>query len=302
MAIYMLATIRKNLTEIIGVRLYDTGIKQTRDFLIGGVKQALNGKAVIENLGLDTNGEIVGLNGSLDRYVKIVEGIGVVGPSTIVIIKKYANGDFEVVNGEGASVRMTEDALINYAETEGIANGKICKSASGRRYISSIQGEFETEKVKDNQVLRDRVSMKLNMVGGTKYALNDQGEFICVDKTLKKINVPEGIERLADKAFYNCTELVEITLPNTLRYIGPHAFYNCRKLKELKLPYGFERLSSYELQGSSIERIYLPMSMKSVGTALIQASDLKTVYFVNRNFRRNLLLNTKTKKEFISSY
>lgn len=305
MALYMLATIRRDFKEIIKIRLYDTDEKQIKDFMVGSIIQALNTNpnAVIQNLGLNNTGEdIVGLNGSLDNYVKIIEGIGVVGPSTVVIIKKYLNGDYEVVNGAGISERMSEDNLIKYGETEGIANGAICTSKTGKKFIRSIQGEFELEKEKDNEKLRKSVERKINMIGGGKFILEDGGKFKYLDKTAKKVRVPDGIEALSNYCFNGCTELRELILPSSIRYIGAYAFNDCKNLKELKLPYGFSKLHDAELSNSSIEKIYLPMSMTDVSKALMKAPKLKVVYFVNRDFRNNIIVKDRTKKEFIARY
>lgn len=305
MALYMLATIRRDFTEITKIRLYDTVEKQVKDFMVGSIVQALNTNpnVAIQNLGLNNTGEyVVGLNGSLDNYVKIIDGIGVVGPSTVVIVKKYLNGDFEVVNGVGQSERMSEESLIKYAETEGLANGSVCTSKNGKKFIRSIQGEFELEKEKDVQKLRQNVERKVSMLGGGKFSLNEHGHFMYKDKTAKKVKVPEGIEVLGKGCFFDCKELTEVILPSTLKEIKGFAFERCTSLKELKLPYGFQKLSDNEFADSYIEKIYLPMSIVDTGVSLMKAPKLKTVYFVNRNLRRQLKVRDRVRLEFITNY
>ena len=49
--------------------------------------------------------------------------------------------------------------------------------------------------------------------------------------TLRRIKFSRGVKRIADSAFYNCSELEEIILPNTLEDISDCAFENCVKLK-----------------------------------------------------------------------
>jgi len=42
--------------------------------------------------------------------------------------------------------------------------------------------------------------------------------------TIRVVEIPEGVERIGDNAFYGCYYLQEIVLPSTLKYIGKSAF------------------------------------------------------------------------------
>ncbi len=53
---------------------------------------------------------------------------------------------------------------------------------------------------------------------------------------LKKIVVPEGLTKISDKMFYNCSSIEEIVLPKSVTEIGTYAFYNCDGLTELIIP------------------------------------------------------------------
>ena len=51
--------------------------------------------------------------------------------------------------------------------------------------------------------------------------------------SLKKIDLPKGIEMIEDYAFYRCTELEEIHLYEGIRRLGCGAFMGCKKLKKI---------------------------------------------------------------------
>lgn len=51
--------------------------------------------------------------------------------------------------------------------------------------------------------------------------------------SLKKIDLPKGIEIIEDYAFYRCTELEEIYLYEGIRRLGCGAFMGCKKLKKI---------------------------------------------------------------------
>ena len=50
--------------------------------------------------------------------------------------------------------------------------------------------------------------------------------------------VPEGVEKIENRAFYRCIYLTEITLPSTLKVIGDMAFHRCSEVKTFNLPEG----------------------------------------------------------------
>ena len=54
------------------------------------------------------------------------------------------------------------------------------------------------------------------------------------DSTIKKVTIPEGVERIGPYAFANMTALESVVLPSTLETIDYGAFYGCTKLKEIK--------------------------------------------------------------------
>lgn len=55
---------------------------------------------------------------------------------------------------------------------------------------------------------------------------------------LKRIYLPDTVERIGNFAFYNCTRLEEISFGKRLEQIGSDAFMNCMRLRELKVRSG----------------------------------------------------------------
>ena len=41
-----------------------------------------------------------------------------------------------------------------------------------------------------------------------------------------KLVIPEGVKKIGNNAFYNCTEVTSITIPKTVNFIGDNAFFN----------------------------------------------------------------------------
>ena len=57
-----------------------------------------------------------------------------------------------------------------------------------------------------------------------------------------EIRVPEGVERIADGAFANCSSLQRIELPQSLKEIGDAAFEGCSALKQISIPQRVEKI------------------------------------------------------------
>lgn len=92
----------------------------------------------------------------------------------------------------------------------------------------------------------------------------------------KNIEVPSTIEfenevytvtKIAEKAFYKCTEIETIKLPNTIKEIGSNAFYFSTKLKSITLQEGIKTINSGAFGCCiSLKEIKLPSTVKSIGT------------------------------------
>lgn len=73
-------------------------------------------------------------------------------------------------------------------------------------------------------------------------------------KSLKSIEIPEGVTYIGDNTFFNCESLTSIKLPSTLRRIGDHAFAHCKSLESITLPPSLEYIDSYAFEGC--EKLY----------------------------------------------
>lgn len=89
-------------------------------------------------------------------------------------------------------------------------------------------------------------------------------------RSLKNINLPEGLEEIADGfnggVFEYCKNLSGITFPSTLKKIGSRAFNYCQELEFLELPEHLEVIGYYAFRNcSKITSLTLPESVKIIG-------------------------------------
>ena len=68
---------------------------------------------------------------------------------------------------------------------------------------------------------------------------------------IREIRILEGVEKIGNFAFTECTNLARVTLPSTLREIGDFAFACCEKLTVVNLPAKVESIYSNSFEGCS---------------------------------------------------
>ena len=82
-----------------------------------------------------------------------------------------------------------------------------------------------------------------------------------VSEASGNIQIPEGVEKIANDAFNGNTKITAIVCPKSLREIGGHAFWNCKKLKEVKLNNGLTSIGVEAFIHTGLEEIELPSTL-----------------------------------------
>lgn len=93
--------------------------------------------------------------------------------------------------------------------------------------------------------------------------------------SIKYIRVPEGVRRLAARAFAGFPHTDFISLPSTLETIGEYAFSSC-SMKALIIPEGITSLPANMLENSIVRHVTIPKSVTSIDdTALITSGPMR---------------------------
>ena len=80
------------------------------------------------------------------------------------------------------------------------------------------------------------------------------------------VEVPEGVETIADGVFKGMAWLLSVKLPSSLKKIGSSAFKGCRQLKEINFPDGLTEVGDYAFHRChGLEELIFPESMTKVG-------------------------------------
>lgn len=105
----------------------------------------------------------------------------------------------------------------------------------------------------------------------------DMHRLIVGSAGLKHVEVPEGVEKITDFAFYN-SEIESVKLPDSIKKIGDEAFSNCHNLKEVNLGNGVQQLGNYVFSwDENLTKIELPPSLQEVGGYAFYKSNIKSI-------------------------
>ena len=119
---------------------------------------------------------------------------------------------------------------------------------------------------------------------------------------LVTVTIPEGYDRLAEKAFYKNAQITKFNLPSSLKLIGESAFELCGALTSITLNDGLENIGKRAFVSTNLTEISFPHSLRIINDAafagLTNIKDLKfnagLYYIGNTAFGLNnaITLNT----------
>lgn len=83
----------------------------------------------------------------------------------------------------------------------------------------------------------------------------------------KEVTIPDGVETIAEKAFYYCTDLKAVNLPNTLKAIGDEAFYYAG-IEKIEIPESVTKWGEYIFSDSKLKEAVIPKNMTVIPRGL----------------------------------
>lgn len=84
--------------------------------------------------------------------------------------------------------------------------------------------------------------------------------------SLENVVIPDGVQSIDERAFYNCRGIFDIEIPDSVTEIGASAFYGCTYLENVKLSENLTSIGNYAFnQCKALTAIDLPDSLTSIG-------------------------------------
>ena len=187
-------------------------------------------------------------------------------PSSVTSIGSYA---FDGCSG------LTDLAVSQYVMGRGVGNVVFSSGASTLRHlvldatVSAIH-ENSFAGCKSLTTIEVDASNTRYFVSSADGCLYDIGRttLLCCPRDKTSITIPYGVTKIANYAFYYCTNLVSVSMPVTLTSIGPDAFYGCSGLTSVTIPDSVTSIGYEAFRNcSGLTRVTIPDSVTSIGNS-----------------------------------
>jgi hypothetical protein len=84
-------------------------------------------------------------------------------------------------------------------------------------------------------------------------------------KTTSSFSIPNGVTRIGDEAFNDCTSLTSVNIPNSVTEIGDWAFSNCTSLSNVTIGNGVTEIGNRAfIECRSLTSITIPNSVNTI--------------------------------------
>lgn len=116
-------------------------------------------------------------------------------------------------------------------------------------------------------------------------------------ENIKSVKISDGVTKIGQNAFINCTSLTDITIPDSVKGIGAKAFQDCTMLKSIIIPDGLKYIVGYAFQNcTSLVSIIIPDSVTDIGdgiflncTSLVSVIIPNGVTYIGKNVFQNCM-------------
>ena len=85
-----------------------------------------------------------------------------------------------------------------------------------------------------------------------------------IDLRIKSVVIGEGVENIAEKAFYQCSNLISVIMPNTVTEIDIKAFEYCKKLTDINFSAVLHTIDENAFYGTGLQTVVLPDSLSEL--------------------------------------
>ena len=143
--------------------------------------------------------------------------------------------------------------------------------------------ELDSEDIKDGKIV---IPSKVKKIGNLS-------ESFLSDYNIREIEIEEGVESIADSAFWGVITLEKVTFPKSLKVIGKNAFENCSNLRDVDF-LNVEKIGSEAFMNTGLEKVHLPSSIKQINEAVFQGCHSITeanVEIAQEEIPKDLFLN-----------
>ncbi|MBQ9277875.1 MAG: leucine-rich repeat protein [Lachnospiraceae bacterium] len=199
------------------------------------------------------------------------------GSSVLVLddadVKRLDSGLLYKQEGDGITIcgYEGEDKIVGipiYIDGLPVNNVEIENFSEDNYYfIIDDASDFEYEETNDGNGII--ITKYLNTMGVPSFIIPDTidgkpvveiGKEAFKESNVESVVIPGSVERIDEKAFYDCTSLETVFLKEGVEIIGVDAFGNTA-ISEIELPESLERLEGGCFSGTKLTKVYIPKNV-----------------------------------------
>ena len=240
---------------------WDSGSKlQSVDIkIIGGdiENNAFGSCSMLKNVEIDSIG------GGIEQYAFRESGVETMYFGAVGRLDTYSLGGCpklkSVTIGNGPAT-IPSRLFVNSHNIESfVVEEGVTEVADNAFYYSGyLTTNYYSEYVTSQLKALKRVKLPESVQRIGKYAFNE-----CT--ALSDFNIPKGVTSIGSNAFFNCDSLKSVAIPDGVTNISAHTFYSCSSLQHVTFPDSLVSIENYAFYDCSIEQIKLPPTVKSIG-------------------------------------
>ena len=100
-------------------------------------------------------------------------------------------------------------------------------------------------------------------------------------KVLTNVIISEGITKIGDFSFNDCTNLESVTVPESVTDLGFQTFIGCSKLTKINIPSKVTKFQDAVFQGTGFTEFELPENIQKMDSSFHSCKNLKKVVIYN---------------------
>lgn len=90
--------------------------------------------------------------------------------------------------------------------------------------------------------------------------------------------IPESVEWIGDKAFFDCEKLKKVVIPGNVESIGKWAFRDCMRLEEVEILEGVVKIGYSTFQDCKmLKEVSIPRSVDYIGYRAFEGCETATI-------------------------
>lgn len=186
---------------------------------------------------------IIAADPQADKYVIPDFATLVVENVTVSAHILYLSGKIEEVHGLPETVVINDSACIDELSILNIVN-----RPGNLRHI--IFGKKNTEYVAIDDIVYTKDMKKL---------------LCCVKSKTGNVEIPSGVEYIANDAFYHCKEIDSVKMPDSITEIGNFVFGDCKNLKQIIFSKNLKKMGTgCFIACEGLEAVDIPGSLNAI--------------------------------------